>query len=117
MMVDSLTPEVVQQIAKALTANCRIKAIRIYRDATGRSLMAAKEFFDSRAEFNETDMERKLLRDGLIEFGYEFQNEWEKITKRYTELLARNRKIRELLEGELKKWGGRLAPPVLSCTS
>ncbi|OVE74835.1 hypothetical protein BVX97_06130 [bacterium E08(2017)] len=46
-MTDQPTQEQIGQIAAALADGNKIKAIKIYRDGTGKDLKAAKEFIES----------------------------------------------------------------------
>jgi len=56
---DQPTDEQVKEIAEALAAGRRIDAIKLYREATGKSLLEAKKFIGALAdEMAEKDPER-----------------------------------------------------------
>jgi ribosomal protein L7/L12 len=46
-MADQPTREQIEQIGEALAADRTVLAIKIYREATGKDLRAAKEFVDA----------------------------------------------------------------------
>ena len=46
-MADQPTQQQIEEITRALAAGRKIEAIKIYREATGRDLKAAKEFIDA----------------------------------------------------------------------
>ena len=49
-MADGPTQEQVHEISEAIASGRKIEAIRIYRQATGRDLKAAKEFIEALTE-------------------------------------------------------------------
>ena len=46
-MADEPTQEQIEEIGSALASGRKIEAIKIYREATGKDLKAAKEFVDA----------------------------------------------------------------------